>query len=159
MKDTIRNVSLIAAIASCFVQIGAQLFAIVVIVRTTIAAPPRSFAMFQGEYGYDSGVFWETVPPLTLVLLITAIIANWRTTRRGLLLAALALFVIGSVVAGVVVEPGFDKLMAVGYSDAVDASLQSQAASLYAYDWGLWLISLTAGLALLFALARPARDR
>jgi hypothetical protein len=40
------NLSLIALIVRCFIQLGAQLFAIVVIVRTVIAAPPRSFAIF-----------------------------------------------------------------------------------------------------------------
>ena len=158
-SHAVKNVSLIASIVSCFTQIGAQLFAIVVIVRTTIAAPPRSFAMLEGEYGYDSSIFWDTVPMITLALLILAIITNWRTTRRYLLLLSLAVFVIGSVVAGLIVEPGFGKLMAVGYSDVVDASLQNQAAALYAYDWALWLIALASGVALLVALTRPVTAR
>jgi hypothetical protein len=158
-KHTIQNISLIAASASCFAQIGAQLFAIVVIVRVAIAAPPRSFAMFEGEYGYDSSVFWEVVPPITLALLVVAIITNWRTTRRNLLLLSLALFLVGSAVAALLVEPGFGKLMAGGYSDVVDASLQSQAATIYAYDWGLWVIALASGITLLVALARPVTDR
>lgn len=158
-SHTFKNVSLIASIVSCFLQIGAQLFAIVVVVRTTIAAPPRSFAMFEGEYGYDSGTFWETVPMITLALLTLAIVTNWRTTRRILMLLSLVLFLVGSAVAGLVVEPGFGKLMAIGYSDVVDASLQSQAATLYAYDWVLWFIALAAGAALLFALARPVTAR
>ena len=158
-NHTVKNVSLIASIVSCFTQIGAQLFAILVIVRTTIAAPPRSFAMLQGEYGYDSSIFWETVPMITLALLILAIATNWRTTRRNLLLLSLVLFLVGSAVAGLVVEPGFGKLMSIGYSDVVDTSLQSQAATLYAYDWGLWFIALAAGVALLVALARPVTAR
>jgi hypothetical protein len=158
-KLTVKNVSLIASIVSCFTQIGAQLFAILVIVRTTIAAPPRSFAMFEGEYGYDSSIFWETVPMITLALLILAVVINWRTTRRNLLLLSLALFLVGSAVAGLVVEPGFGKLMAIGYSDVVDTSLQSQAATLYAYDWALWFIALASGVALLVALARPVTVR
>lgn len=158
-SHTVKKVSLIASIASCFTQIGAQLFAIVVIVRATIAAPPRSFAMFEGEYGYDSSIFWETVPMITLALLILAIAANWRTTRRSLLLLSLVLFLVGSAIAGIVVEPGFGKLMAIGYSDDVDTSLQSQVATLYAYDWALWFIALASGIALLFALARPVTAR
>ncbi len=158
-SHTVKNVSLIASIASCFTQIGAQLFAILVIVRTTMAAPPRSFAMFEGEYGYDSSIFWETVPMITLALLVLAIVTNWRTTRRNLLLLSLVLFLAGSAVAGLVVEPGFGKLTAIGFSDVVDTSLQSQAATLYAYDWGLWLIALAAGVTLLVALARPVTAR
>lgn len=156
---SLRDISLIASIASFFIQIGAQLFAILVIVRTLVAAPPRSFAILGGEYGYDSSIFWETVPMITLVLLVVAIVANWKTTRRNLLLLSLALFIVGSAMAGAIVEPGFGELLKIGYSDVVDASLQVRAASLYAYDWGLWFVSLAAGVALLFALARPAKDR
>lgn len=154
-----KDLALIASATSCLVQAGAQLFAILVIVRTLVAAPPRSFAMLQGEHGYDSSIFWNIVPMITLVTLLVALVANWKTARRGLLLLALALFVIGSLLAGLVVEPGFGKLLAVGYRDAVDASLQSQAATIYAYDWALWIVSLGAGISLLFALARPAGDR
>jgi hypothetical protein len=115
--------------------------------------------MLEGAHGYDSSIFWDLVPMITLVTLLLALAAIWTTMRRGLLLLALALFVIGSLVAGLVVEPGFGALLAVGYSDTVDAALQSRAASLYAYDWGLWLISLGAGISLLAALARPTANR
>ena len=157
-KRNLPNLSLIGLAASCFIQIGAQLFAIIVIVRTVIAAPPRSFAMFEGAYGYDSSLFWEVVPTITLVLFVAALIANWRTTRRNLLLASLALFLVGAVIAGLVVEPEFAKLMATGYSDVVDTALQNRAARWYAYDCGLWIISLASGITLLVALARPAID-
>jgi hypothetical protein len=157
-KRLLPNLSLIALAASCFIQIGAQLFAIVVIVRTVIAAPPRSFAMFEGEYGYDSSIFWEVVPTITLVLFVAALIANWRTTRRNLLFGSLALFLLGAVIAGLVVEPEFAKLMAMGYSDIIDTALQDRAARWYTYDCGLWIISLASGITLLVALARPATD-
>ena len=158
-KHPVKDISLIASIASCFTQIGAQLFAILVIVRTAIAAPPRSLAMFEGEYGYDSSLFWQTVPNITLALLVVAIIANWRTTRRNLLLLSLALFLAGSAVAALVVQPGFGKLLANGYSNVVDATLQGHAATLYTYEWGLWCIALAAGMTLLVALARPVAAR
>ena len=157
-KRILPNLSLIALTASCFIQIGAQLFAIIVIVRTVIAAPPRSFAIFEGEYGYDSSTFWEVVPTITLALFVAALIANWRTTRRNLLFASLGLFLVGAVIAGLGVEPEFAQLMATGYSDVVDTALQDRAARWYAYDCGLWIISLASGITLLVALARPAID-
>src|SRR5688500_6555845 len=102
-----RNLTLMAAAASCFIQIGAQLFAVSVIAHTVAQAPPRSFAIFEGAYGYDSSSFWNTVPPITALLLIIALVTNWKTRRRNLLLIALAVFVLGGVVAGVFVEPRF----------------------------------------------------
>lgn len=91
----LKNVTLMALVASCFIQIGAQLFALVVVASTVSAAPPRSFAMFQGEYGYNSATFWSTVPAITFALFVIALVANWKTRRRKLLLLALTLFIAG----------------------------------------------------------------
>jgi hypothetical protein len=155
-RADIPNLTLAALVASCFIQIGAQLFALVVVVGTVAAAPPRSFAMFAGEYGYNSSGFWNTVPTITSVLFIVALITNWKTRRRRLLLLALSLFVIGSLIAGLLVEPVFSEMIAIGYSDRVDPALQSRAATWYALDWMLWGVAASAGLALLLALITPA---
>ena len=152
----LRNVTLMAAAASCFIQIGAQLFAISVIMRTVVQAPPRSFAIYGGEYGYDSSSFWNTVPPITALLLVIALATNWKTQRRNPLLIALVVFVLGGTVAGVFLEPTFAEMMVVGYSDSIDPALQRRAASWYAMDWAVWTFSLLAGGALLAALVRPA---
>ncbi len=160
MKEfNLRNVTLMAAAASCFIQIGAQLFAVSVIARTVAQAPPRSFAIFEGAYGYDSSGFWNTVPPITALLLVIALVTNWRTQRRNLLLIAMAVFVLGGVVAGVFLEPTFAEIMAVGYKDAIDPALQRRAANWYALDWAVWMFSLFAGGALLAALVRPVANR
>jgi hypothetical protein len=157
MKElNLPNITLMALAASCFTQIGAQLYAIVVVARTVAAAPPRSFAMFQGEYGYDSSAFWNTVPLITSVLFLIALVANWTAQRRKLLLFALAMFVVGGIVAGLLVEPMFDEMTAIGYSDKIDPILQSRAARWYALDWIVWGTGAIAGLALLLALMRPA---
>jgi hypothetical protein len=145
-------------IVSCFAQIGAQLFAISMIARVVQSAPPRSFAILEGPYSYDSSAFWQTVPPITTVLFLVALIANWKTDGRKLLLGAFTLFVIGGVVAGVYLEPMFAKMIAVGYRDVVDPDLQARAATWYALDWGVWVLGLAAGIALLCALARPATN-
>ena len=155
----VQNLTLAALVASCFIQIGAQLFALVVVAGTVAEAPPRSFAMFAGEYGYDSSGFWNTVPTITSLLFIVALIANWKTGRRRLLLFALTLFVIGSLIAGLLVEPIFSEIIAIGYSDRVDSVLQSRAAMWYALDWMLWGVAASAGVALLLALMIPAYDR
>ena len=153
------NLTLGALVASCFIQIGAQLLALIVVAGTVAEAPPRSFAMFAGEYGYDSSGFWNTVPTITSLLFIVALIANWKTRRRRLLLFALTLFVIGSLIAGLLVEPIFSEMIAIGYSDRVDSVLQSRAAMWYALDWMLWGVAASAGVALLLALMIPAYDR
>ena len=152
----IRNVPLMAAVAASFTQIGAQLFALSVVASTVSSAPPRSFAILQGEYRYDSSAFWEIVPAITFVLMLITLIANWKTPRRKLVLLALMLFIVGGILAGLYLEPIFDEMKAIGFRDDVDPVLQSRAATWYIMDWGVWCIGLAGGLALLFALTRPS---
>jgi hypothetical protein len=146
-------------IVSCFIQIGAQLFAVSMIARVVKSAPPRSFAILEGAYRYDSSAFWQTVPPITTVLFLVALIANWKTDRRKLLLGAFTLFLIGGMVAGLYLEPMFAEIKGIGYRDIVDPELQARAATWYAFDWGVWSLGLIAGIALLIALARPVTHR
>ena len=156
MKElNLRNITLMALAASCLMQAGAQLFALSVVASTVSAAPPRSFAILQGEYRYDSSAFWSTLPVITFSLFIIALVANWKTPRRKLLLLALTLFVVGGLAAGLYLEPIFDEMKAVGFRDEVDPVLQSRAATWYALDWAVWVTGAIAGLSLLVALLRP----
>lgn len=160
MRDlNVRNIALMALIFSCFMQIGGQFFAISVLVSTLTEAPPRSFAILQGEHSYDSDGFWSTVPPITALLYVVALAANWKTRRRMLLLASLVLFVCSGLIAGMVLEPEFAAMVATGYSDTVDPELQSRAARWYYFDWAAWAVIVLAGLALLLALTRPAEPK
>jgi hypothetical protein len=150
-----KNIALIALTASCFIQTGAQLFAVSIVASTLSAAPPRSFAMLHGEYGYNSSSFWDIVPTITFLLFIIALIANWKTQRQKFILFALTLFIIGGIIAGFFVEPLFADIIKAGYSDQVDPALQAQAKRWYIFDWMVWTLSLGAGLMLLVALTRP----
>ena len=156
-KLDLKNITLIALVACCLLQVGAQLFALSVVVSTIAAAPPRSFAMLNGEYGYNSTAFWNTVPMITFVLFIIALVANWKNQRRKLILLALTLFIIGGLVAGFFLEPVFADMIKRGYSDHVDPVLQTQAKRWYFFDWMVWVLGLFAGLTLLVALIRPIR--
>jgi hypothetical protein len=144
-----------ALIASYFMQYGGQLFALVVSASTVAKAPPRSFAMFEGEYGYDSSAFWDTVPTITAILFVVSLVANWRTGRRNLLVLAAAMFVVGAILAIFLLMPEFAELQAIPFRDVVDPALQRRAAKWLALDWAVWSLGAISGLALLVALARP----
>lgn len=147
-----------AAVAGNFIQVGAQLFALSIVASTVSSAPPRSFAILEGAYRYDSSAFWETVPPITFVTLVIALVANWKTPRRNLLLLALALFIAAGLVAGFYLEPVFDEMKAIGFRDEVDPVLQSRASTWYAVDWGLWFVGFVGAFAVLLGLLRPASN-
>ena len=150
-----RNLTLMTASACALVQFGAQFFAISVVATTVASAPPRSFRILSGADRYNSEMFWQTVPLVTLVLLIAALVANWRTARRGMLLVALALFVAGGAIAGVFLEPTFAEMTAQGYANAVDPELQARAQQWLLLNWAVWAVGFIACLALLVALTRP----
>jgi len=145
-----------ALVACGLIQNGAQLFAVSIIARTVSKAPPRSFAIFTGEYPYDSRAFWDTVPMITMVLFVIALIANWKTARRKFLLLTLALFIVGGLVAGLYLEPTFDNMIARGYADHVDPVMQKEAATWYMVDWASWALGFVASVLLLVALVHPA---
>jgi hypothetical protein len=158
MKElNLKNITLIALVTCCFLQVGAQLFALSVVVSTLAEAPPRSFAMLNGEYGYNSAAFWDTVPMITFVLFIIALVTNWKNSRRKFILFALTLFIVAGLVAGFFLEPVFADMIKRGYSDHVDPILRAQAKSWYFFDWMVWVLGLFAGLTLLVALIRPVR--
>ena len=155
MKElNLRNLTMMAAVAGSFAQIGAQLFALSIVASTVSAAPPRSFAILVGEYRYDSSAFWNTAPPIVFTLFLIALIANWKTRRRTPMLFALAAFIAQALLMMFVVEPDFHEMISLGFRDEVDPALQSRAARWYALDWLGWSMGLAGGLALLIALVR-----
>ena len=152
-----KNITLIALTTSCLLQAGAQLFAVSIVASTLAEAPPRSFFILQGEYGYNSSSFWEIMPTITFLLFIIALIANWKTQRRKLIFIALILFVIAGLLAALFLDPIFADMMKSGYSDRVDAALQAQARKWYIFDWIVWIFGSVSGLILLLALTTPLR--
>jgi hypothetical protein len=151
----LKKITLIAVTASCLLQVGAQLFAVSIVASTISEAPPRSFFILQGEYGYDSSSFWNIMPTITFSLFIIALITNWKTQRQKLIIYALVLFISAGLVAGFLLEPFFADIIKIGYSDRLDTALQAQARRWYTFDWMVWVLGLVSGLILLFALTRP----
>lgn len=150
---TLANLSLIPAVVAALLQAGAQLFAVAVVVGTVTAAPPRSLAMYAGEYGYNSGPFWEVMPTVTLGLLLLALAGNWRTPRRRLLLVAVALFIAAGLFSVFVMGPAQAAVVGGGYRDTVDEALRLQAARWRSLDWVSWALTLSTGIVLAVSLA------
>ena len=149
------NVSLGMATIGALLQAGAQLFAAAVIVGTVTQAPPRSLAIYSGEYRYDSGPFWEVVPAITLLLLLFALVANWKTSRRHLVISALGTFVLAGLFAAFVTGPLQAEFIAAGFADSVDPALAARAALWHTLDWTSWALTLVPGVLLVVAMLVP----
>jgi hypothetical protein len=151
-----KNASLMALTICAIIQNGAQLFAVTIVARIVSKAPPRSFAILTGEYAYDSGPFWDTIPMITQVLFLTALVANWKSARRKFLLAAFTLYIVGAVIAMAYLEPTFDGMFARGYADYVDPVMQKEAGTWWLLDFASWVVGFASCVLLLFALVCPA---
>ncbi|HEY0929855.1 MAG TPA: hypothetical protein VGE27_08030 [Gemmatimonas sp.] len=149
------NATLIAVAASYGIQIGAGVFALAVVGRVVSAAPPRSLALLEGPYRYDSSAFWQIMPAITGALFIATLIANWRTRRRVLLLSAFILFALGGVVSTTWLGSLYADFSSIGYQDTVDPALQGKAALWYTADWAARCGDALGGFLLLVALTRP----
>jgi hypothetical protein len=149
------NLSMFAAAISALLQAGAQLFAVAVVVRTVTKAPRRSLAMYSGDYGYDSGAFWEVMPTVTLALLLLALVGNWKTQRRRLLIAATGAFLLAGLFAGFVLGPIQEEVVSAGFADSVDPALAARAARWLALDWVSWALTMVPGVLTLLALGSP----
>ena len=155
MKELkISDIALIALATCSLLQFGGQLFAVSVVASTIAEAPPRSFAILNGEYAYDSSIFWDTVPPITSVLFIATLITNWKNKRRNLIISALLLYVFGALLAYLYLGPTFAEMITKGYSDTIDPSMKMQVLRWYYIDWLVWILGLFASILLLIALVR-----
>jgi hypothetical protein len=93
------------------------------------------------------------MPTVIFVLILIALAGNWRTPRRRLLLAAVALFIAAGIFTVFVMGPAEATVVRVAYSDTVDEALRVQAARWLLLDWASWALALSTGVVLAASLA------
>ena len=150
------NVALIALVVSYYIVVGADIYAQAAITPVALEAPPRSLAMFQGEYVYDAAPFWRVTTTLTMVLFAVALGVNWKTTRRRLLLGAFLAFLVINIVSFAYIFPEYLDIVGSVYSDTVDPELVSRGAAWRKLALGRWAVVTMLGVFPLVALAKPS---
>lgn len=152
----IRTVLLILGCISFIIVIGGATYEHAAVVPVWTSAVPASLAMFQGEYGLAAANFWIPVHPITLILLLSALIANWRTRRRNYILATLIGYVAVLAVTFVYFVPELMAITQSSYVATIDAELTRRAKR-----WELLSLIRLGGLLvlaviLLLGLSKPA---
>ena len=150
----VRNLLLSLACLSFIIVIGGAVYEHIAVVPRWSVAPPSSLAMFQGPYGLNPAPFWQIIHPITLVFFIAALVANWKTQRRKLILIAFGGYFLVLVITALYFVPELISITTISFSETVDADLTKRAG-----QWEtLSLVRLTflIGLAitLLMSLAR-----
>ncbi|HTE32247.1 MAG TPA: hypothetical protein VK666_17825 [Chryseolinea sp.] len=140
-----KTYALIAASICFIIVIGGAVYEHLTMVPHWKLAPPNSLTMFQGEYGINSGRFWQLIHPVTLILLITSLTANWKTERRKYIAIPLTGYVIILIITFSYFVPELLSIIQTPYQASVDVNLVARA--------GLWEKLSLARLAVLVGLA------
>lgn len=84
----VANFSLLALAFFYLIMLGGGNYEQINVTHVVASAPPKSFAMMQGSYGFNPVKFWVIFRPLTILLFIVALVFNWKISeqRRKLLL-------------------------------------------------------------------------
>ena len=123
----IANILLILATMSFIIIIGGAVYEHLAVVPSWSAAPPSSLAIFHLEYPLTAQYFWMGVHPVTILLLIGALITNWHTLRRINILTSLIGYAIILVITSIYFVPELMDFMGTPASDSVDQSMVSRA--------------------------------
>ena len=115
------------ACASFLLMVGAGLYETVTLVPVWTAAPPASLTMFQGAYAIDYGVLWKRIDPITLVLLLAALLLNWKHDRRKNILIVLGGYVVIMIVTFAYFVPEIIYFTTYPYQNTVIGALKDRA--------------------------------
>lgn len=109
------------------VVIGGAVYEHLAVVPQWSAAPPFSLSMFQGKYGLNAAAFWIPIHPVTLLLLIGALVFSWKTEGRKHVLITLAGYVIILGITATYFVPELLAITGTAFSETVDPSLTQRA--------------------------------
>lgn len=126
--------------------LGGAAFEHVTIIPIMSMAPPRSLAMFQGDFGLHPESFWSIVHPVTVLLFLATLILNWKSAARRSVLISFAGYIVILAISAVYFIPEVKAIMGTTYSDTVDPILTKRT--------DLWeMLSLARlGIAILLSL-------
>jgi len=126
-KPMLRTLLLILASISFVVVIGGAVYEHLTSVPVWSSAVPASLAMFQGEYAITPFRFWIPIHPITMSLLLIAMILNWRTARRNFILVTIVGYALVLASTFLFFVPELMAITQSTYSNTVDAALTKRA--------------------------------
>jgi hypothetical protein len=133
------------ACLSFSVVIGGAVYEHLAVVPQWSAAPPVSLSMFQGKYGLNAAAFWIPIHPVTLLLLIGALVFSWKTEGRKHVLITLTGYVIILGITATYFVPELLAITGTPFSETIDPSLTERA--------GRWELLSLVRLSVLVGLA------
>ena len=124
---SLKTLFLILASMSFMTVIGGAIYEHIAVVPRWKLAPPASLTMVQGPYGLNSGPFWMSIHPITLVLLIAALLTNWKNPRRKFILSNIAGYALVLLCTATWFVPELMSILHTPYSIQIDERLVARA--------------------------------
>jgi hypothetical protein len=151
-----RNLLLSFASLSFIIVIGGAVYEHMAVVPRWSAAPPSSLAMFQGPYGLNPAPFWQIIHPITLLFFIAALISNWKTLRRKLILVVFGGYFLILIITAIYFVPELISVTGTAFSETVDADLTRRAGQWETLSLVRLIFLLGLAITLLTSLTKPA---
>jgi hypothetical protein len=155
----LRTLLLIPACISFIIVAGGANYEHLAVVPVWTKAVPASLSMFQGEYGLAAQNFWIPIHPVTIVLLIIGLIANWRTERRAYILVTLGGYLAILAATFVFFVPELMAITQSAYSVTVDSELTRRANFWEALSLVRLVVLVVLAFTLLLGLSKPAERK
>jgi hypothetical protein len=153
-----KNLLLILASLSFVSIMGAAIYEVISTTPQWSAAPPQSLTMFQGKYGLNSGLFWTIIHPVTILLLVAALFANWNNGRRKQILVVFSSYILILIMTATYFVPELLHIITSPYQNQVDRDLQLRAALWEKLSFARLCLVVLLSVVLLSALTKPANN-
>ncbi|MEO5860075.1 MAG: hypothetical protein ABIR33_14140 [Pyrinomonadaceae bacterium] len=155
----VRNFIIILASISFIIVIGGAVYEHRALVPVWSSAVPASLTVFQGEYRLTPEKFWVPIHPVTVVLMIAALVANWASDRRALILAPLVGYVVVLAITFFYFVPELMAITQTPFSETVDAALTARASTWETLSLVRLGSLILMAISLLSSLATPIDSR
>jgi hypothetical protein len=128
MKARIADWLLLISTVVFILENGAALWESVNVIPLMSQAPPASFHIFQGEYGLRYAGFWIAIHSVLQVLLIAAIVLNWKhKPRRTMLLVVFSVYMLVRLWTILYFAPTIMSFWDYPFSQTIDEALRTKA--------------------------------
>lgn len=154
-----KNLFYILACMSFSLILGVGIYEHLAVWPVAYSEPPRSLTMFQGAYAIQSANFWMPVHPVTLVLLVIALVLNRRSERKKYLLAPIIIYAVVLAVTFSFFVPELMSLTHSPYADSFDPAIKQRGQFWINLSLVRMVLLLAAGVMLLLGLTKSSLQR
>ena len=127
-KLKMADIILICLTLLYIMMLGGGCYEQLTVTNLVTSAPPKSLYMLQGPFGFKPIIFWIIFRPITIILFLFAIVANWKYSRRKILLFAFGVDLIATIATFAYFAPETGAIVGATYHpDIVDPALFERA--------------------------------